>query len=247
MTTTRRRKRPNVATGSLRRPQLRAVELALAALCLLALAGILYPAQALGDSLDEPFIGTTTHSTALSTRLTVTEEVLLPRLPEVEGSNLERQSLRLPEDLEGDLNLLFIAFKRSQQVEVDSWLPLARDLAEAHPGLSYYELPTISKRGALARWFINEGMRRGIPDPVARRSTITLYLDKKAFREALDIPHEDEIQVMLADHLGRVLWRQSGAMTEDSAAGLKAEIERRSSGESSLLSYGFPERRESIR
>ncbi len=37
---------------------------------------------------------------------------------------------------------------------------------------------------------LNEGMRAGIPERATRAHTITLYLDKAAFRQALAIPDE---------------------------------------------------------
>lgn len=148
------------------------------------------------------------------------------RLPAVSGSNLERQKLRLPEDLEGELNLVLIAFQQWQQRQVDTWLPLARGLEATHPALRYYELPTIQRLNALARTFINEGMRAGIPDPVARERTITLYVDKRAFREALGLRSEANIYALLLDRQGRVLWQAEGAWTAEKGESLAEAIEQ---------------------
>jgi hypothetical protein len=43
------------------------------------------------------------------------------RFPKVSGSNLEERYYNIPSDLEGELNLLIIPFKRWQQSLVDSW------------------------------------------------------------------------------------------------------------------------------
>jgi len=135
--------------------------------------------------------------------------------PEVRGSNLEGREFTFPADFEGDLNLVFIAFQREQQALVDTWLPSAKDLAGRHAGLRYYELPTIYEANSVVRWFINNGMRRGIPDRTARETTITLYLDKETFRGALNLPHEETIYVLLVDAEGRVVWRTDGAHTSE--------------------------------
>jgi hypothetical protein len=135
--------------------------------------------------------------------------------PEVRGSNLEGRDYTLPADFEGDLNLVFVAFQRGQQALVDTWLPFAKDIAARHERLRYYEIPTIHEVNSAVRWFINNGMRRGIPDVTAREATITLYLDKDRFREALRIPHEDTIYVFLVDAEGRVAWRTDGVYTGD--------------------------------
>lgn len=146
------------------------------------------------------------------------------QFPAVTGSNLQRKKLNLPEDLEGQLNLVFIAFQQWQQTQVDTWLPFSRQIEETYPTVRYYELPTIQRLNVLARTFINEGMRAGIPDPVARERTITLYLDKKTFREALQLPGEDDIYALLLDRQGRVLWRAEGAFTPEKGESLAAVV-----------------------
>ena len=147
------------------------------------------------------------------------------QFPTVSGSNLHRKKLTLPQDLEGELNLVLIAFQQWHQTQVDTWIPLAKQLEEAHPGLWYYELPTIRQLNVLARSFINEGMRAGLPDPVVRERTITLYLDKDEFRKALQLPHEDHIYVLLLDRQGQILWRAEGAFTPEKGGSLTSRLE----------------------
>jgi len=45
--------------------------------------------------------------------------------------------MTLPQDVQGKLNLLFIPFEQWQQMEVDSWMPLAKELEQQikSPGL----------------------------------------------------------------------------------------------------------------
>ncbi|UCG25147.1 MAG: hypothetical protein JSW55_03885, partial [Chloroflexota bacterium] len=112
-------------------------------------------------------------------------------------------------------NLVFIAFLRQHQDLIDEWVPFVEQLASEFPGLQYYEFPTLPRKGFLYRTFLNEGMRAGIPDPEIRARTITLYLDKSAFREALDIQHERSMWVYLFDKEGEVLWRTEGKITQD--------------------------------
>ena len=51
--------------------------------------------------------------------------------PTVKAENLEGRALTLPEDLEGAYNALFIAFQRGQQIDIDSWIPLVKQLVKA--------------------------------------------------------------------------------------------------------------------
>jgi hypothetical protein len=148
------------------------------------------------------------------------------RFPPIVGFNLADQRYALPADFEGRLNLALVAFRREQQGLVDTWLPSARQLAAEHEGLRYYELPTLSRAYGPARLVIDGGMRAGIPDHVARATTITLYLDKRVFREALDLPSEETIYTLLVDRIGAVLWRAEGACTPESNADLERTIVR---------------------
>ena len=78
-----------------------------------------------------------------------------------------------------------------------------------------FNLLVIQSRSKLSQWFIDGGMRAGIPDRRTREHTITLYLDKAPFLDALDISDDHTIQILVVDRLGRVLWRTAGAWDEE--------------------------------
>ena len=146
------------------------------------------------------------------------------QFPKVSGSNLEGRRYRLPGDLEGELNLLFIPFQRWHQDWVDTWVPYARELQAEIKGLRYYELPTLPRMNPFYRMSLDLGMKMGIPDRAAREATITLYLDKDAYRQALQIPSEDTIVILLVDRMGTILWRTEGPFDETKAADLRASL-----------------------
>jgi hypothetical protein len=135
-----------------------------------------------------------------------------PKFPEVEGRSLHDDVLTLPGDLEGELNLLAVAFDRNHQREVDTWIPLFRDLEERVSGLAGYEIPTISGGWKPLRWFIDGGMKTAIPDPLTRRRTVTVYGDVDRVTEGLGLPDRDRIAVVLIDRRGEVLWMAQGAL-----------------------------------
>jgi hypothetical protein len=153
------------------------------------------------------------------------QNVVQAHFPTVRGSNLSRKDYVLPMDIEGDLALMMIAFRQFQQAQVDTWIPIAKDLSQQFPAFVFYELPTIDRLPRLARMFIDGGMRAGIPDETARNTTITLYLDKSAFRRALDISTEDTITVLLVDKEGNLLWREQGPATTEAEQSLRTVIE----------------------
>lgn len=146
------------------------------------------------------------------------------RFPTVTSDNLEGKTFTLPQDFGGERNVLFIAFQRQQQAEVDTWVPFVKPLVARTPGTEYYEIPTIYRMIAPMRWMLNRGMRGGIDDLGARERTITLYLDKTPFKKALAIPDEKSIQVLIVDREGHVLWRTTGPFSEEKGASLEAAL-----------------------
>lgn len=146
------------------------------------------------------------------------------RFPSVTGSNLEGRAFKLPADFEGELNIALIPFQMWQQAWVDKWLPFVKTLTATYPGLRAYELPTLAPFGAIQRWWIDQGMRMGIPDRAVRASTITLYTDKAAFRAALAMNSEDTIYALLVRRDGTVLWRESGEFTAAKGQALQKAV-----------------------
>ena len=143
------------------------------------------------------------------------------RFPPVTGETLTGRVLDLPEDFEGELNLVFVAFKRDQQSDVDTWVPVGESVEAEYDDVRYYELPVINRLYAPARPFIDGGMRAGIPDRHTRERTVTVYTDKRTVRRALDIEAEDAIQAFLVDREGVVYWRAEGPRAEADADHLR--------------------------
>jgi hypothetical protein len=151
----------------------------------------------------------------------------VPHFHPVTGRNLERRTFKLPADFEGERNLILVAFKRSQQADVDTWTPFVRPLERDYPGFRIYELPTLASGFSIMRSIIDGGMRGGIPDSAVRAATITLYIDKKPFRQALNITTEDRIQAFLVDREGRVIWRTEGTFTQAAGDELVRVLQQR--------------------
>lgn len=83
--------------------------------------------------------------------------------PQSSGFNLNREKVVAPHGLQGDYNIVLIAFQQWQQRHIDTWIPFARKLEDDFPGVAHYEFPIIRKMNVISRTFINEGMRAGIP------------------------------------------------------------------------------------
>jgi hypothetical protein len=139
------------------------------------------------------------------------------RFPSATGANLQRKKMTLPADFGGEQNIILVAFEQWQQKTVNTWLPFVEQ-----------------RMNFLARTFINEGMRAGIPDAKARDRTITLYLDKQSFRQALGLRHERDIYILIVDRKGNISWRAEGAFTPEKGEALTRAIEARQGQDSPI-------------
>lgn len=135
--------------------------------------------------------------------------------PTISGTNLNGEDFELPQDFEGNANFVMMAFKRWQQEEVDTWIPLAKELQKEFVGFQYYELPTLSNWYRPLRGMIDGGMRGGIPDPNTRAITITVYTNKTRVMKSLKIESDDTIQLFLLNRDGKIVWRGSGPYDVD--------------------------------
>ena len=145
--------------------------------------------------------------------------------PKVSGANLEGRKFDLPKDFEGELNIVFVPFLQWQQAWVDGWMPFAKTLVSTLPKVRAYKLPTIRQMNVVERWWLDNGMRAGIPDRKVRESTITLYLDKDAFRKALGMPTEQTIYVFVVKRDGSVMWRGDGQFSDAKGKALKQAVQ----------------------
>jgi hypothetical protein len=163
---------------------------------------------------------------AIAAHAQQTDTASIGNFPPLKSETLEKQAVQLPQDFQGERNLLFIAFERKQQKDIDTWLAQMKRYEDFDKGFRYYEIPTIDKMNRFTRWFINTGMRNGIPDKKARERTITLYIDKEPFKRLLQIPDEKKIYDMVVDRSGNVLWRATGGYDEAKGKSLQEFLEK---------------------
>jgi hypothetical protein len=143
-----------------------------------------------------------------------------PVFPTLKGADLNGRSLTLPADFPGPFSLVFVAFKRRQQADVDSWRPFVETTRKKRPSLAVFELPTIARGYRLMQFVIDNGMRSGISDPETRAATVTLYTNVKAFTRALGIRTTRQIAVLVVTPAGEVLGKVSGRYSTELAASI---------------------------
>lgn len=142
------------------------------------------------------------------------------KFPPLTGIDLMGYERQIPDSFAGRYNLVAVAFEQEQQADVDTWIAVADTLKSVHPDLRFYEVPLIYEIGVTGRFWINNGMRSGIPSDEARERTITVYTDREDFFKKTGM-QAGEISVLLLDDKGAVLWRHDGPATQEAATALK--------------------------
>lgn len=145
------------------------------------------------------------------------------KFPALKGTNLQGVEIDVPAGLQGKPRLVAVAFLREQQEDVDTWVAHLDELRKNHPKLSFYEIPMVYKGNVLFRFWLNNGMRSGIPDEQKRRSTITVYTDVEAFLKEVGASTNRQIQVFLLDDEGTIVGRAAGAYSSEKATELFAK------------------------
>lgn len=143
--------------------------------------------------------------------------------PNLTGIDLEGNEKKLPQSFVGDLNIVVVAFKREQQSNVDTWIKATEVILKENPQINFYEIPLIYELNTFSRAWINNGMRFGVPDPVARKRTITVYTDRNKFFEITKMK-EENIYTLLLNKDGKILWQVEGVADQSKIKNLLKAI-----------------------
>ncbi len=140
--------------------------------------------------------------------------------PKINGIDLNGKMQEIPKVFNNKINLVIVAFKREQQIEVDTWIKAIEPLLKENLNLSFYEIPLIYELSAFKRIWVNNGMRFGISDKVARKRTITVYTNREEFFSITKM-QENKIYALLIDADGKILWKEEGIADQTKIENIK--------------------------
>ena len=144
--------------------------------------------------------------------------------PTIIGKNLNKQVTAIPDDFSEQPLIVIAAFQRWHQNLVDQSMENLdkMNMNETH---TIIEVPVIKKSSMLQRMRLDGLMRAAISDVGVRQRTITVYLDKQAFRDSLNIENEDTMYWFLVDHATKsILLRGSGILTSEDISQIKTQM-----------------------
>jgi hypothetical protein len=144
--------------------------------------------------------------------------------PDLTTYNLDKVRLNLPSDFAAPLDLLLISFQPEQQMQVNTWMPVAQALQHTNFNFRWYRMPVSSSENFIFRWWDNASMRSDETDPETYPWIVPLYVDVDSFRRSLQIPAVHQIAIRLVNKQGRVLWSADGPLTPQKRDSLEAAV-----------------------
>ncbi|WOF15660.1 hypothetical protein F1737_02640 [Methanoplanus sp. FWC-SCC4] len=132
------------------------------------------------------------------------------KFPKITAETLLGNEITLPDDTAGKVTVIFIAFVRSAQSMIDSWMiPFEKEFP-ADKSIVVYEIPVIDS--PLWRPFksvIDGGMRSGI-SPDKHDSIITYCKDASLITGELGIKDRSLAYIYILDQNGVIIWENKG-------------------------------------
>ncbi len=80
-----------------------------------------------------------------------------PRLPTVNGKDLNGRPWKAPADFPADRTLVILGYEQEQQAAIDTWTA-GMALTQPENTLPWVEMPVIDEPGMVMRWIIDTGM-----------------------------------------------------------------------------------------
>jgi len=135
------------------------------------------------------------------------------KFPSLVGIDLEGNKRELPNFFDAKYNIISIGFEREHQEAINGWIKIIDPIIAKNNHLKYYEVPLIYELGGFSRAWVNNGMRFGIQDKIARKRTITVYTNRTEFFRIMNMSGK-KIYTLILDKEGNVIWRAEGLANE---------------------------------
>lgn len=145
------------------------------------------------------------------------------KFPKLTGIDLNGNKKMLPESFVGKLNIVAIGFEREHQEAINTWIEVADEIIKKNPEIKFYEVPLIYELSKFSRAWVNNGMRFGIQNEIARNRTITVYTNRNEFFEIMQMKG-DRIYLALITNKGDILWIAEGVASKEKTDSLQKII-----------------------
>jgi hypothetical protein len=159
--------------------------------------------------------------TACSNTVTAPSTVVSEKFPRVEGENLNKERITIPDHYRGKNTLLLVGYTQKTQFDIDRWILGA---LQAEIPVEIVEVPTIAgMMPQMVQGFINGGMRKGIPQN-DWASVVTVYEDAPKIISALGNERPQSAYAVLLDKEGTIIWSSNIGYSASQILDLKKQV-----------------------
>jgi|GEM_PF-516022 len=138
--------------------------------------------------------------------------------PQVQGKNLNQESVTLPDAYLGKTTLILVGYTQRAQFDIDRWILGA---LQAEVRAEIVEVPTIAgMMPQMVQSFIDNGMRSGIPKS-DWASVVTIYEDAPKIIAALGNERPQSAYVALLKRDGTIAWSSNQGYSASQILALK--------------------------
>ncbi len=159
---------------------------------------------------------------ACTTKVSTPSNVQNSMFPRVQGTNLDKQVITLPDDYRGKTTLVLVGYAQKAQFDIDRWILGA---LQADVKAEIVEVPTIAgMMPQMVQGFIDNGMRSGIPK-ADWASVVTVYEDAPKVIEALGNERPQSAYAVLLNKEGRIVWSSNVGYSASQVLELKKVVD----------------------
>ena len=145
------------------------------------------------------------------------------KFPAVNAKTLAGQETTIPDDAEGKVTLVAVAFARESQAQLDSWLNPFYEKFGSRKDIMFYEVPMISGGYKFMKMIIDGGMRGGLPE-FKHKHVVTMYGDVDTYLQGLSLDKSNGYAFLL-DREGIIRWQDQGFSNVEKLGSLFAATE----------------------
>jgi len=138
--------------------------------------------------------------------------------PPIEAETLSGEVFNAPDPEKKTAMVLFIAFRRKVQEEIDAWFAAVGNEIRKTGSIQAYEVPMLSGGWKMMSGIIDGGMRSGIPAD-QHGNVATYYGRLSDYRELLHMKNPGSCYVFIVDKEGIIRFAASGAPKDELASG----------------------------
>ncbi len=140
--------------------------------------------------------------------------------PRLTATSLAGRRMSLPDDLGSGPAILLVALDASRHQSINSWMPYVKQVEQLYENVSSFELLVLGSANALVRTVSTARLRAAVPNPSTREITLPLYVEVPSFCQALGLPADGGVHVLLLDAARDVAWTARGPVTPDKVQSL---------------------------